>query len=305
MPWKNVSTADRNIARPRCERAISSASMPPSTKAPARPARMRACRQHVGEQRSSDEKISISARRSPAPTGNRKCGKNSEAICQTSDQPRTNGSAERLGAACRRQHLRRMRATCRGRHRSFHRRLIDRRRRQRSLKQEADRRRPCRPPRSAWRLRRPAARSCRAGHWRGSESAIASGRRRCPSRRDQLRASSGCAIDPFGGFLVGRVELRHQLRVLLDPVVMRGDAEIGDVAAAGEALPRFRRCRGRCVRMSGFFGLQQRYRPAPTAAPRRRGRPARSRPGRASRYSPPENFADRRPAASRTSRTST
>ena len=44
--------------------------------------------------------------------------------------------------------------------------------------------------------------------------------------------------DVFAGLLVGRVELGDQRLVGGDPVVMRGDAEIGNALAAGEALPR-------------------------------------------------------------------
>ena len=50
-------------------------------------------------------------------------------------------------------------------------------------------------------------------------------------------ASSGFFNDPFGGRLVGGVELAHQRRILLGPVGMGADAEIGNAAAAGEGLP--------------------------------------------------------------------
>ena len=43
--------------------------------------------------------------------------------------------------------------------------------------------------------------------------------------------------DKLGCLLVGRVELGDQSLVLLDPVAVRGDAEIGDALAAGEARP--------------------------------------------------------------------
>ena len=56
-------------------------------------------------------------------------------------------------------------------------------------------------------------------------------------RRDQC----GCFLRMFGDVvgcrLVGRVELGDDSLVLLDPVAMRGDAEIGDALAAGESRP--------------------------------------------------------------------
>ena len=44
--------------------------------------------------------------------------------------------------------------------------------------------------------------------------------------------------DEIGCRLVGRVELGNDSLVLLDPVAMRGDAEIGDALASGESSSR-------------------------------------------------------------------
>jgi hypothetical protein len=100
MPCNRVRIGERKLSTAR-ERTITSASPPPTMKAPASPARMRKMVDSTSANIAPEEKISRQRQNTSISDGNRKRGKNSEANCQIAITT-TKGSTEvanRLSAA--------------------------------------------------------------------------------------------------------------------------------------------------------------------------------------------------------------
>ena len=184
MPWNSVRIGDRNLStalrahhqqrqHAADDEGAGQARRECATPSPAR-------RQNIAP----SEKISMQRQNTSISDGNRKRGKNSEANCQstiTTTNGNTDVPAVSLSPAARSTSAADDRGL--GRRSLISRRLIDRRG-DGSDGQEGDR--------FAGRIDRvdllahvgrPSARSCRAGHWRGSAPRSPSGRRAFPSAR--------------------------------------------------------------------------------------------------------------------------
>src|SRR5277367_1330806 len=81
MPWNSVRIGEMKLSRPR-ERTISSASNPPTMKAPVRPANIRKIVASTSENIDPSENIWRQRQNTSISEGNRKRGKNNEANCQ-------------------------------------------------------------------------------------------------------------------------------------------------------------------------------------------------------------------------------